>query len=125
MATITRQEIELSALETRRDFRRSQETRAKYWHVAIVSLFFLAVVGSGLFLGAVMVIGALRSDESNELTAGSRTGRIARSLQDGKLCHYVIFDNKTAIAIEDRIGRCDEDKPKPKKERPAMFSWGK
>ena len=55
----------------------------------------------------------------------SRTGRIARSLQDGKLCHYVIFDNKTAIAIEDRIGRCDEDKPKPKKERPAMFSWGK
>lgn len=125
MATITRQEIELSALETRRDFRRSQETRAKYWHVAIVSLFFLAVVGSGLFLGAVMVIGALRSDESNELTAGSRTGRIARSLQDGKLCHYVIFDNKTAIAIEDRIGRCDEDKSKPKKERPAMFSWGK
>jgi hypothetical protein len=125
MATITRQEIELSALETRRDFRRSQETRAKYWHVAIVSLFFLAVVGSGLFLGAVMVIGALRSDESNELTASSRTGRIARSLQDGKLCHYVIFDNKTAIAIEDRIGRCDEDKPKPKKERPAMFSWGK
>lgn len=125
MATITRQEIELSALETRRDFRRSQETRAKYWHVAIVSLFFLAVVGSGLFLGAVMVIGALRSDKSNELTAGSRTGRIARSLQDGKLCHYVIFDNKTAIAIEDRIGRCDEDKPKPKKERPAMFSWGK
>ena len=125
MATITRQEIELSALETRRDFRRSQETRAKYWHVAIVSLFFLAVVGSGLFLGAVMVIGAIRSDESNELTAGSRTGRIARSLQDGKLCHYVIFDNKTAIAIEDRIGRCDEDKPKPKKERPAMFSWGK
>jgi len=125
MATITRQEIELSALETRRDFRRSKETRAKYWHVAIVSLFFLAVVGSGLFLGAVIVIGALQSDESNELTAGSRTGRIARTLQDGKLCHYVIFDNKTAIAIEDRIGRCDEDKPKPKKERPAMFSWGK
>jgi hypothetical protein len=87
--------------------------------------FFLAVVGSGLFLGAVIVIGALQSDESNELTAGSRTGRIARTLQDGKLCHYVIFDNKTAIAIEDRIGRCDEDKPKPKKERPAMFSWGK
>ena len=115
----------MSAVETRRDFRRSQETRAKYWHVAVVSLFFLAVVGSGLFLGAVIVIGAIRGDESNELTAGSRTGRIARSLQDGKLCHYVIFDNKTAIAIEDRIGRCDEDKPKPKKERPAMFSWGK
>jgi len=46
-------------------------------------------------------------------------------LQDGKLCHYVIFDNKTATAIEDRIGRCDEDRPKPKKEKPAAFSWGK
>jgi len=42
--------------------------------------------------------------------------------QNGKLCHYVIFDDKTAIAIKDRIGRCDEDKPKPKKERQAAFS---
>jgi len=31
-------------------------------------------------------------------------------------------NDKTAIAIEDRIGRCDEDKPKPKKERTAAFS---
>jgi hypothetical protein len=119
MATITRPGIEMSVVETRRDLRRSIETRAKFWHVATVSLFFVAVVGSGLFLGAVMVMG------SHEPAAGSRTGRVARSLQDGKLCHYVIFDNKTAIAIEDRIGRCDEDKPKPKKERPAAFSWGR
>ena len=54
-------------------------------------------------------------DESNEPAAASRTGRVARPLPDGKLCHYVIFDNKTAIAIDDRIGRCDEDKPRPKK----------
>jgi hypothetical protein len=125
MATITRPGIEMSVVETRRDLRRSIETRAKFWHVATVSLFFVAVMGSGLFLGAVMVMGSLRGDVSNEPAAGSRTGRVARSLQDGKLCHYVIFDNKTAIAIEDRIGRCDEDEPKPKKERPAAFSWGR
>ena len=66
-----------------------------------------------------------RGDDSNEPAAGNRTGRVARALQDGKLCHYVIFDNKTATAIEDRIGRCNEHKPKPKKEKPATFSWGK
>lgn len=125
MTTITRPEIDMSTIEARRDNRRSQETRTKFWHVAIVSLFFVAVVGSGLFLGAVMVIGTLRGGDSNELTADRRTGRIARSLQDGKLCHYIVFDNKTATAVEDRVGRCNEDKPKPKKERPATFSWGR
>jgi len=125
MATSARPATEVTAFESRRDFRQSQETRARFWHVAIVSLFFVAVVGSGLFLGAVMVVGTLRGDNSDESAAGSRTGRVARVLQDGKLCHYVVFDNKTATAIEDRIGRCDEDKPKSKKERPAAFSWGK
>jgi hypothetical protein len=36
-----------------------------------------------------------------------------------------ITSSLIATAIEDRIGRCDEDKPKPKKEKPAAFSWGK
>ncbi|MGB7702157.1 MAG: hypothetical protein WBL91_11050 [Pseudolabrys sp.] len=118
MATITRN---LSTVEARR----SLESRAKFWHVAIVSLFFVAVVGSGLFLGTVMVIGTFRSDGSSEMTAGSRTGRIAHSMPDGKLCHYIVFDNRTATAVEDRVGRRDEHKPNPKKERPAAFSWGK
>jgi len=121
MATSARPGIEVTAFESRRDFRQSPEPRGKFWHVAIVSLFFVAVAGSGL----VMVVGTLRGDNSNESAAGSRTGRVARVLQDGQLCHYVVFDNKTATAIEDRIGRCDEDKPKSKKERPAAFSWGK
>jgi hypothetical protein len=125
MTTVTRPGIEMTAVETRRDFRRSQETRAKFWHVAIVSLLFVAVVGSGLFLGAIMVMSMLRGDEANEPTAGRRTARIARSLPGGKLCHYIIFDNKTATAVEDQVARCDKDKPKPKKERPAAFSWGK
>ena len=71
-----------------------------------------------------MVIGTFHStDPSNELTANGRAGRIARTLRDGTLCHYMIFDNKTALTVEDRIGRCDENKPKPKQERPATFTW--
>ena len=115
----------MPAVEARRDLRRSQETRLKFWHVTIVSSFFIVVVGASLFLGAVMVIGTLRgNDNSNELTADGRTGRVARTLRDGTLCHYMVFDNKTAQTVEDRIGRCDEGKPKPKIETAPAFSWG-
>jgi hypothetical protein len=96
--------------------------------VAIVTSFFVIVFGASLFLGTVMVIGTFHStDPSNELTANGRAGRIARTLRDGTLCHYMIFDNKTALTVEDRIGRCDENKPKPKakQEKPAAFTWCK
>jgi hypothetical protein len=90
------------------------------------SSFFNVVVAASLFLGAVMVIGTIRGkDSSNKRTADGWTGHVARTLRDGKLCHYIVFDNKTAQAAEDRISRCDEGKPKPKKESPATFSWGK
>ncbi|HEY6381137.1 MAG TPA: hypothetical protein VIY07_04960, partial [Pseudolabrys sp.] len=73
----------------RRDQRRWHETRAKFWHLVVVSTFFLTVIGAGVYLGTVTVIGALRTSTGlTELTAEGRTGRIARSLQDGKLCRY-------------------------------------
>jgi hypothetical protein len=106
----------MPAIEARCDLRRSQDSRVRFWHATVVSPFFIVVVAESLFLGAVMVIGTIRGkDSSNELTADGRTGHVARTLRDGKLCHYIVFDNKTAQAAEDRIGRCDERKPKPKK----------
>ena len=117
----------MQTFETRRTLSRSQETRAQFWHVTIVTAFFVVVFGASLFLGTVMVVGTFGGEPSNELTADGRAGRVARTLRDGTLCHYMIFDNKTAQTVEDRIGRCDEDKPKPKpkQERPATFTWGK
>ena len=116
----------MQAFEARRLIARANEARSQFWHVAIVTLFFVIVLGASLFLGTVMVIGTFHGvDLSNELTANGRAGRIARTLRDGTLCHYMIFDNKTAQTVEDRIGRCDENKPKPKQERPATFTWGK
>jgi len=116
---------EMQAVGRRRNLRRSHEARARFWHATILSSFFIVAVGASLFLGAVIVVGALHNtDSSSDLTADSRTGRVARSLRDGTLCHYVVFDNKTAQAIEDRVGRCDEGKAKPKQERPPAFSWG-
>ena len=118
--------MRLQTYQAHRTVARSNEARAQFWHVAIVTSFFILVLGASLFLGTVMVIGTFQSvDPSNELTANGRAGRIARTLRDGTLCHYMIFDNKTAQTVEDRIGRCDENKPKPKQERPPAFSWGK
>jgi hypothetical protein len=116
----------LQIFQTRRTIARSNEARSQFWQVAIVTSFFVIVLGASLFLGTVMVIGTFHGvDASNELTANGRAGRVARTLRDGTLCHYMIFDNKTAQTVEDRIGRCDENKPKPKQERPATFTWGK
>jgi hypothetical protein len=118
--------VKMRAVAARRDLRRSQQTRARFWLVVVVSSFFFIVVGTGLFLGAVIVIGVLRSNSGKaELTAEGRTGRIARSLQDGKLCHHILFDNKTAQTVEDRIARCDEGKPKPERESFGTFSWSR
>lgn len=111
-------------VQARRDFRRSYEARARFWHVAIVSTFFVVALGASSFLGAVMVIGSFRGEtDASELTADGRTGRIARQLSDGTFCRYIMFDNKTAQAVEDRIGRCDESKAKGKR-RSTIFSWG-
>ena len=111
--------------EARRDLRRSHETRINFLHAVIASLFFVVVLGASLFLGAVMVVGTFRgSNGADSMTTDGRTGRVARPLSDGILCHYMVFDNKTALAVEDRISRCDEGKPKPKLERPHTFSWG-
>ncbi|HEY6023194.1 MAG TPA: hypothetical protein VIV34_03350 [Pseudolabrys sp.] len=97
--------------------------RTTFWRATIVSSFFFVVVGASLFLGAVMMIGTF-GDEGNEMTANGRTTRVARALRDGTLCHYVVIDNNTAQAVEDRIGRCDEGKPKPKPATLPSFSWG-
>src|SRR5262249_7314110 len=67
-----------------------------------------------------VVMSTIRGDEANEPTADNAPPR----LPDGKLCYYVIFDNKTATAVEDRVGRYDEDKPKPKKERTGRVQLG-
>ena len=114
--SLNKRHSKLQTFQAHRTIARANEARSQFWHVAIVTFFFVIVLGASLFLGTVMVIGTFHGvDPSNELTANGRAGRIARTLRDGTLCHYMIFDNKTAQTVEDRIGRCDENKPKPKK----------
>lgn len=115
----------MQRFEAQRILDRSNEARMQFWRVTIVTSFFAVVFGASLFLGTVMVVGTFSDDPSSELTANGRAGRVARTLRDGTLCHYMVFDNKTAQTVEDRIGRCDETRAKPKPEKPARFTWGR
>ena len=108
-------------VEARRDLRRSQETRARFWHVVVVSSFFLTVIGAGVYLGTVMVISALRTNTGlTELTANGRTGRIARSLQDGKLCHYILTTRQRRPSKTELLAVTTErPSPKGRRRRPS------
>lgn len=116
----------MQTFQAQRTIARSNEPRSQFWHVAIVTSFFVIVLGASLFLGTVMVIGTFHGVDPSKRIDGQWACRAdCPTLQDGTLCHYMIFDNKTAQTVEDHIGRCDENKPKPKQERPATFTWGK
>jgi hypothetical protein len=104
----------MQPFEARRALNRSQETRAQFWHVTIVTGFFVVVFGATVFLGTVMVVGTFGGDPSNELTANGRAGRVARTLRDGTLCHFMIFDNKTA---QTKIASADAMKTSPSRNR--------
>ena len=70
----------MQTFQAQRTIARSNKARSQFWHVAIVTSFFVIVFGASLFLGTVMVIGTFHgADPSNELTANGRAGRIART----------------------------------------------
>ena len=58
----------LQTFQAHRTIARANVARSQFWHVAIVTLFFVIVLGASLFLGTVMVIGTFHGvDPSNEL----------------------------------------------------------
>ena len=109
---------------SRRAALRAQETRLKFWRVAAVSAFFAVVMGANLFVGGVVLVGTMKTqNNAAELEASNRTGRVSRSMIDGTFCRFTTFDNKLAHSAADRIARCDEWRPK--RQSKTTFSWGK
>lgn len=110
--------------QSRRAALRRQEARVKFWRVAIVSAFFVALMTANLYVGAVMLFGTLqtRKDEARD-AASVRTGSITRPLYDGVFCRSLIFDNQRAEIRADKIVRCDEAQPRRRSN--TSFSWGK
>jgi hypothetical protein len=113
---------ELSTTHARRKLRHAREKRAGAWRVSVVSMFFIAVVIANVFVGAIVVVGALHRESD---AAALRIGRATIPTLDGVFCRHVLFDNKTAATKEDKVARCDDrDDKKPKPRSKQTFSWG-
>lgn len=116
----------LKVKKSERAARQAREARIRFWRVLAVSVFFAAVLGANLYIGAVVVIGNFRSPVSaDKVIANGRTALIKRPMLDGVLCRNMIYDNQTSNTIDDKIERCDQavvEKPRGKSK--TQFSWG-
>jgi len=110
--------------------RRSREARVKYWRALAVSAFFIAVLSTGLFAGAVFMFGSFRGQDGSDRTwTANQTARISHQLLDGTFCRTVVFDNASARTIEDKVTRCDTKGRKSKdfsvSKNTTEFNWGR
>ena len=107
---------------SRRRARKSREARVKFRRALGVSAFYIAVLGANLYIGAVVVFGAMHTHDRGQQMADSvKTARFTHPLLDGTFCRTIVFDNKSAETVADKIDRCDgSDRDK----RPLSFTWG-
>lgn len=113
------------ATKALRAARRAHEARIRFWRVLAVSSFFIIILGANLFVGAVVMMGNIRTQVSaDKPEANGQTARVRRPLLDGTLCRNIVFDNKTSQAISDKVERCDQGVAKPKIRSKTQFSWG-
>jgi hypothetical protein len=110
-----------NAVNSRRDEIRREESRTKFIRTAILTAFFAAVMGANLYIGAVMVYGALQGKAGDAEIA--RTGVVSKRLLDGTFCRAMTYDNDLAHTTSDRIVPCDE--LQKRKKGKADFNWGK
>ena len=108
--------------ESSRDLRRARETRTKIWRVSVVTIFFIVVLGANLFVGATLMVKAMRA--RTEEAEAARIGRVTYPMLDGVFCRHVLFDNKTVQTKEDKVSRCDEDRAAKPARHTTTFNWG-
>jgi hypothetical protein len=113
------------SVETRRAVRRSRAARAEFWQTVFVSVFIALVIGANLFIGAVVVFGTVKSQlKTYNEPAEVRTGRFTQLLLDGTFCRTVVFDNKSAETVKDKVELCDQSRH-PGGNGISRFSWGR
>ena len=116
---------ETPGIKSARAARQLREARIRFWRVFVVSSFFVVVLGANLFIGAVVMMGNLRTQVSADKTESNwQTARVRRPLLDGTLCRNIVFDNKTSQTISDKVERWDQGVVKPKVRSKTQFSWG-
>jgi hypothetical protein len=108
----------------RRSTHHVREARAKFWRVAIVSSFFVILIGGSLLAGGVAMVGHMQSQSRADAAAKYKTAKISRPMLDGVFCHNLILDNQTGRMVEDKVERCDLDKVAPTRPGQTQFVWG-
>jgi hypothetical protein len=112
-------------MQSVRAARQRRDARISLWRTSIVSLFFIAVLAAPLYIGSVMLMANIRDQsESTNASARNRTAHFSLPLLDGRSCRNIVFDNKTADLIEDKVERCDQAVSKPKANVTSRFTWG-
>ncbi len=118
-------ELKASKMRSRQALHRSRAARVKLRRVFIITSFFVILLGASLFVGTIAMVRAFRSQTSaTGLAAYGRTARVMYPLLDGEFCRYIVFDNKTAQTIEDKISRCDGGSRMPKRNDLGGYNWG-
>lgn len=114
------------SIMSRRAARRARALRLEFWQTALLSTFVVLVIGANLFIGAVVVFGTFRSQLTTyDERSAVRTGRMTQLLLDGTFCRTVVFDNKSAETIKDKVELCDETVRYGGDGGKSRFNWGR
>jgi hypothetical protein len=113
------------SIESRRAARRARMRRLEFWQTALLSTFIALVIAANLFIGAVVVFGSVKSQlvTHNEPTK-VRTGRMTEMLLDGTFCRTIVFDNKSAETVKDKVDLCDQSGLFSGSGK-SRFNWGR
>lgn len=113
------------SIESRRAARRSRAARIEFWQTVLVSTFIALAIGANLFIGAVVVFGTVKSQlKTYNEPAEVRTGRFTQLLLDGTFCRTIVFDNKSAETVQDKVELCDQSRHSGNNGA-SRFSWGR
>jgi len=114
------------SVKTRRAARRARTRRLEFWQSVLLSTFVALVIGVNLFIGAVVVFGSFKSQlVTHNEPAKVRTGRMTEMLLDGTFCRTVVFDNKSAETIKDKVDLCDQSFKFTGGAGKSRFNWGR
>lgn len=118
---------ESAPVRQKRTEHQAREARVRFWRVVIVTSFFAVLIGGSLLVGAVTMIGNMQNQSRADAAAKHATAKISRPMLDGIFCHFLVLDNNSGQAIEDKVERCDKDKiAAATAQRPSQrqFVWG-
>lgn len=103
--------------------RQRRDARISLWSTLAVSLFYVVLLSAPLVIGSMVVMGNFRGQsEPINSAASNRTAHFSSPSRDGTSCRNLIFDNKTAQLLEDKVELCAHSVSQANSA--PRFNWG-